>query len=110
MNVRQYKKRYAICEDDNGRMIYPGDTVEVHMPWETHNSHQSRVYWNPLDGAYIDAHPGHRKMDLGSKHRRLRDYIGLAKEKGTPFFDHPDDEEPVVWRKGFCRKVRKTKN
>jgi hypothetical protein len=29
MNFRQYKKKFAICRDDNGKMIYKGDIVKV---------------------------------------------------------------------------------
>lgn len=27
MTIRQYKKKYFICKDDFGKMIYLGDTV-----------------------------------------------------------------------------------
>lgn len=107
MNIRKYKKLFAICEDDDGKVIYPGDTVEVLIPWETRTPHRSRVCWNPLDGAFVDSHPAHQKMNVGSKHRNLRDYIGQKDKPGVPIYDHPDDEEPTERRKGYCRKVKK---
>jgi hypothetical protein len=97
--------KIVICQDDNGNDIFRGDTVEVLIPWETSTPHKSIVYWNPLDGAYIESHPAHLKMNMGSKHRKLRDYLGQSENKGVPIYDHPDDEEPKEWRKGFCRKV-----
>ncbi len=99
------KKKTLICQDDNGNDIFHGDTVEVLIPWETSTSHQSAVYFNPLDGAFIDSHPAHIKMKMGSNHRRLRDYLNQSEGKGLPIYEHPDDEEPKEWRKGFCKKV-----
>jgi hypothetical protein len=104
MNNRRFKKLYAICEDDNGKMIYPGDTVEVLIPWETKTPHRSIVKWNPLDGAYIESHPAHLTLDI-SKHRKLRDYLWQT-GNGVPIYDHPDDEKPSKYVKGYCRKVK----
>jgi hypothetical protein len=46
--------KIVICQDDNGNDIFRGDTVEVLIPCETRTSHKSIVYWNPLDGAYVE--------------------------------------------------------
>jgi hypothetical protein len=98
MNIRHYKKLYYICKDDNGKKIYAGDVVEVRIPWETKTSYQSVVYFNMLDGAFIDAHPGHVKMGL-STHRSLRDF--LDKEAIDIMVD---DELTTV--KPYCKKVK----
>jgi len=79
MTIRLYKKRYFICLDDNKKKIYVGDTVEVHLSHETHTPHQSIVYWNMLDGAFIESHPAHKR--LGSSHRDLGNYINKCNSK-----------------------------
>jgi hypothetical protein len=100
MNIRYYKKLYYICNDDNGKKIYAGDTVEVRLAMETKTSYQSVVYFNMLDGAYIDAHPGHIKMGL-STHRSLGDYLN---QKEIPMHTWGVDEPEMV--RGFCKKVK----
>ena len=57
MTIRNYKKEYWVGKDSFGKMIYAGDTVEVWLPWETRSSHQSKVLWNRIDGAFIESHP-----------------------------------------------------
>jgi hypothetical protein len=106
MNRRQWKKKYFICYDDDKRPIYAGDSVEVMIPYETSTPHQSRVYWNPLDGALIKRHPAHLTLspDRG-KYRSLRSYLNQSK-KGVPIWGHPDDTEPKEYRKGYCKKIK----
>lgn len=102
MTIRQYKKLYAICKDDNGKVIYAGDTVEVHLPIETSTPHQSKVYWNMLDGAFIKAHSAHKFLHDGNdSSRNLRDY--LFQEPYPQYY--VGKEEPVI-EKGYCRKVK----
>lgn len=105
MNKRQYKKAYWICKDDDGKMIYAGDTVELLIPYETSKSYTSIVYWDRLYGALVDKHPAHRWMEGGSKYRRLSEYLNQDK-RGIPVWDHPDDENPSHYKVGFCRKVK----
>ena len=100
MNKRTYKKLYKICKDDFGKTIYAGDTVELYMPHELRTTWESKVFWNMLDGAWVNAHPSHIKMDLG-KDRDLRDYLN---QKATPFYN--GDDEIVEWKKGYCKKVK----
>jgi len=64
--------------------------MEMRTPWK------SKVHWNMLDGAFVDAHPGHVKMKL-SFHRNLRDF--LNKEDIIGF------EGEVI--KTYCKKVKK---
>lgn len=98
MNIRYYKKLYYTCKDDYGKKIYVGDTVEVLLPWETKSPHQSVVHFNMLDGAFIDAHPGHVKLGL-SIHRNLRDYLHRE-----PIDIMMDDVLTTV--KPYCKKVK----
>ena len=67
--------RKMICNDSFGNRIYAGDTVELFIGIETKTAWKSIVHWNMLDGAFVDAHPAHKKMGL-STHRNLRDFIG----------------------------------
>jgi len=73
--MRNKKNKNYICNDSFGRRINVGDTVELMMGIEMHSSWVSKVYWNMIDGAFVDAHPGHRKMGIGV-HRSLRDFLG----------------------------------
>ena len=84
-----------ICNDSFGSRINVGDTVELMMGIEMSTSWTSTVYWNMLDGAFVDAHPGHRKMKLAF-HRNLREF--LNRETMTDF-----DGEPI---KIYCKKVK----
>ena len=75
MTIRNYKKEFWIGKDSYGKMIYAGDTVEVWLPWETGTSHQSKVIWNRLDGAFIESHPSHNAIHGKVHHRDLRYYL-----------------------------------
>ena len=44
MTIREYKKRYYICEDDFGNKLYAGDTVELYSPMELNTSWMSIIY------------------------------------------------------------------
>jgi hypothetical protein len=102
MNIRQYKKKYAICVDDTGKMIYRGDIVRVWLPMETNTYHLSRVYFNMLDGAYIHSSPTHSFLNDGNpSNRNLRDYLNQ-----TPIPIHTFGEETTELKKGFCIKVK----
>ena len=90
------KRKIYICDDSLGSRINVGDTVELMMGIEMSTSWTSTVYWNMLDGAFVDAHPGHRKMKLAF-HRNLREF--LNRETMTDF-----DGEPI---KIYCKKVKK---
>lgn len=66
--------RKLICKDSFENKIYPGDIVELFIGMEMRTPWVSRVYWNMLDGAFVDAHPGHVKMGI-STHRVLRNFL-----------------------------------
>jgi hypothetical protein len=89
-----------ICKDSNGKKIYSGDIVELYMPWEMHSPWKSEVYWNPLDGAFVDAHPGHVKMKL-SFHRSLREFLFREPMK----IENEDNEIEIL--EAYCKKVKK---
>lgn len=96
------KKKIYICNDSFGSRINVGDTVELMMGVEMSTSWTSTVYWNMLDGAFVDAHPGHRKMGLGV-HRNLREFLGKD-----------DIEVNVVgggteMMKTYCKKIKNTR-
>lgn len=99
MTIKHYKKEYHICKDDNGKMIYAGDLVEVQIPWETRTSYESRVYWDRLHGAYIDAHPAHIKMGH-STYRKLSDFTGRQS------IDIWEDGDKFSKKYTLCKKVK----
>lgn len=102
MNKRQYKKKYAICEDDNGKMIYAGDTVELWIPMETKKPHQSIVYFSMLEGAYVEDSPAHDFMNGGKRgYRNLSWYLN---QETFPIYTY-GVEEPE-YKKGYCIKVK----
>lgn len=101
MTIRQYKKKYFISKDDFDKMIYLGDTVEVWSPGET-KAYKSVVYWNRLDGAFIDGHPGHIKMGL-SKHRSLSGFF-IRNNPPVPIYGYDNDE--VTWCQGYVKKIK----
>ena len=103
MTIRQYKKKYFICKDDFGKMIYLGDTVEVWMPCEA-KPYQSCVYWNRLDGAFIDGHPAHVKMGI-SIHRNLSNFL-MKNNPPVPVYDSFDDDAVPTWKQGDVKKVK----
>ena len=75
MNLRQYKKKFFICLDNNGKKVYKDDSVELHLPHETKSAYQSIVYWNMIDGAFVDSHPVHVNINRANYQRGLRDYL-----------------------------------
>lgn len=90
----------VICKDSFGNRIYPGDIVELFIGFETHTPWESEVYWNMLDGAFVNSHPAHIIMGL-STHRNLRDFINKE-----------DVEVGIVGGgtetvKTYCKKIKK---
>lgn len=101
-NLKEYKKRNFICYDDNGKKIYSGDIVELHNPLETRNSYQSVVYWNMLDGAFVEGHPSHKS--LNGKNRSLTDYLGRQDRSCWEY--HDDGREEWVVKTTKCVKIK----
>ena len=90
----------VICNDSFGQRIYHGDTVELFIGIEMSTPWKSKVYWNMLDGAFVDSHPGHRKMGL-SVHRTLREFLDREDIK----ISNQDGDIEVL--KTYCKKVKK---
>jgi hypothetical protein len=88
-----------ICNDSFGSRINVGDTVELFMGIEMSSPWTSKVYWNMLDGAFVDAHPGHRKMKLAF-HRNLREFIDRE-----PIKVEIEDGE-IEELKTYCKKIK----
>lgn len=106
MTIRNYKKAYWIGKDSFGKMIYSGDIVEVWIPHETQKPHQSRVLWNRIDGAFIEAHPAHILIHSGVHHRDLRSYLN---QQPMPIwgYDNEDDEGTIMgYKQGYVKKVK----
>ena len=99
MTIKQYKKKYYICKDDNGKMIYAGDTVELCHPLEIKSSYQSKVYWNRVDGAFVNPHPTHVKIGITS-YKTLSGFLGKQEFK----IYYNDDEFNTYQTK--CIKVK----
>ena len=99
--VKQYKLRYFVCKDDFGEKIYAGDTVELSCPCETSTTWTSIVHWNMLDGAFVDSHPAHKAMCLGSGNRELS---GLLKQSDLLFYYEGSDEPHH--EQGYCKKIK----
>jgi hypothetical protein len=70
------RKRLLLGKDDNGQKVYPYDFVRLQMDCETRTSYCSRIYWNNLDGAFVDSHPAHILLNGRNNYRNLRDYLG----------------------------------
>ena len=99
--IKQYKKKYFICKDDFGNKIYAGDTVELSCPQETSTTWTSIVHWNMLDGAFVDAHPAHKAMGLGSDNRTLSPLIN---QSDFIFYYEGNDEQ--FHEQGYCKKIK----
>ena len=93
----------VICNDSFGNKIYLGDTVELSMPWEMKSTWKSPVYWNMLDGAFVDAHPGHIKMGI-NVHRNLREFLDREPMR---VINEQDVVETLV---PYCKKVKNIEN
>lgn len=98
--MEKMKNKLYICNDSFGSRINVGDTVELSMPWEMKTTWKSKVYWNMVDGAFVDAHPGHVKMGLVN-YRNLREFL----DREPMRIDNGKDEIELL--KIYCKKVKK---
>jgi hypothetical protein len=57
------KKYMLLGFDLNNKKLYPGDFVEVCVPFSIKSPWCSQIYWHPLSGAYIERHPAFKRMD-----------------------------------------------
>lgn len=57
-------RRYMLLGLDlNDKKIYPGDFVEVCVPFSVKSPWCSQIYWHPLSGAYIERSPAFKRLD-----------------------------------------------
>jgi hypothetical protein len=89
------RKQILLGKDDFGKKLYPWDFVEVCCRMEMKSSWISQIYWTPLDGAFIDAHPGHIAMNCGEWTSRSLAPFLRDKSDITHIF-HPEPETPVI--------------
>lgn len=89
------RKQILLGYDDFGKKLYPWDFVELTCRMEMKSSWISQIYWNPIDGAFVDSHPGHIAMNCGEwKSRNLAPFL-RDKSDITHIF-HPEPETPVI--------------
>ena len=88
-SFREFKKlhklKYFLGKDSVGNKLYAFDEVELSMPIETRTPWKSRIHWNPIDGAFVDAHPVHKSMGIGQD-RGLREILVYGKVVKTKQF------------------------
>ncbi len=82
---KYHKLKYYLGEDSVGNKLYAADEVELTMPFETKNPWKSRIHWNAIDGAFVDAHPVHKSMGIGQD-RGLRQILVNGKVVKTKQF------------------------
>jgi len=99
MSIKQYKKKYKLGKDSFNKILYVGDEVELFNGLEMRNTWKSKIYWNMIDGAFVDAHPGHVKMGL-LKFRNLREFLDKV-----PFMV-PDHEGNLQTLEVYCKKIK----
>ena len=105
MNLRQYKKKYFICEDDYGNKLYAGDTVELYCPQELNTTWTSIIYWSSLYGACVDSHPSHKKMF--NQPDRQRHLYGLLNQDSIKIYNSLDDDDDThIIKQGYCKKIK----
>lgn len=108
-SVRKYNKirhKIFLCKDDFGKKLYAGDYVELNVSIETNTSWISRIWWTEIDGAYVESHPAHIKMGLGTGTRELRYF--LQKKYDVPIHNWEDDTISEVKPSHSMKKVSYT--
>ena len=82
------RKQVFLGLDDYKKKLYVWDFVELKIPMEVKSSWISRIYWNPVDGAFVDSHPAHKAMGLGNGYRDLRSFLGEKYDISNFFHDN----------------------
>jgi hypothetical protein len=71
----KFRKDVFLGLDDNKKKLYVWDYVKLTANMEVKSSWISRIYWNPVDGAFVDSHPTHIAMGISSGFRDLRQFL-----------------------------------
>lgn len=80
----KWRKQFLLGKDVNGKKLYPGDFVKIYMQAEVTKPHCSMIYWNALDGAFIESHPAHKWMDrIKIDEPRHRDLSRILRDQET---------------------------
>jgi len=115
----KYRKLF-LGYDDLKKKLYIKDFVEVKANMEMQTSWISPIYWNPVDGAYIDSHPGHIAMNCGEWQSRhlapfLRDKTDISgflnEETYTPAYSirKVSYNDYIEWQKSIEGKYESVK-
>lgn len=86
--IQKLRKQVYLGLDDVKKKLYVWDYVELNVPMEIKSSWISRIYWNPVDGAFVDSHPTHKAMGLGNGYRELRSFLGEKYDISHIFYDN----------------------
>lgn len=103
VSIRNYKKKYYICEDDFGNRLYPGDTVEIYLPCELSTTWTSIIYWSMLYGAWVDSHPIHKSLSNNEEQRMLHGLIGQTEFRK---YTYGENDETYIIKQGYCKKIK----
>lgn len=86
--IQKVRKQVFLGLDDVKKKLYVWDFVELKIPMEVKSSWISRIYWNPVDGAFVDSHPAHKALGLGNGYRDLRSFLGEKYDISNFFHDN----------------------
>jgi hypothetical protein len=79
-SFRQYnklRKRILLGKDDFNNKLYIYDFVKLTQRTNIKTPWISQIFWNVIDGAFINSHPAHAAMNGKiSSHRDLREFLG----------------------------------
>lgn len=67
-SIRAYqkmRKQVFLGLDDKGKKVYMGDFVRLSNRQSFKSPYISQIYWNALDGGFVDSHPGAIAMNCG---------------------------------------------
>ena len=84
------RKEVYLGLDDVKKKLYAWDYVMLTAPMEMNSSWISRIYWNALDGAFVDSHPGHKAMGIGGGHRDLSPFMSPNNKYDISHLFHPE--------------------
>lgn len=86
------RKNVFLGLDDYKKKVYAWDYVMLTARMEMNSPWISRVYWNALDGAFVDSHPGHKAMGIGVGHRDLSPFMHPENKYDISHIFHPELE------------------